>query len=297
MIYKNEEIYDLKMAPEEIKKIEKYFHNKFPVEVVYPPERIQKSRLPHNRLPDKPASISFPFKATVKTANGMETWRYAENVIIDEKGVKHYIPAKFEFSGSKFLQRNDIEQIFFLLRKSEYCVGGDNQGIRTKFMFKDLVSEADKRMEKKMLTAKIDALLFGEMALSDDRIKEVAIAYLGLTDANEFTINQLKLKIFDKTQADKDGPDELFRMTNAGEEIKARVSIAKVIGMNVLHCDETNRKWYWKTKTGTEVVKGGQVPPNKSPMDALYALYLGDEGFRDDIQAVLLTKNPKAGKE
>jgi len=58
MLYKNDVIFELSRFPKEIEKIEKHFHGKFPVKVVYPSDRIVKSRLKHNVLPDKPNSIS-----------------------------------------------------------------------------------------------------------------------------------------------------------------------------------------------------------------------------------------------
>jgi hypothetical protein len=297
MLYKNDEIFDLKMHPEEIKKIETHFHNKFPVRMVYPPERIQKSRLPHNRLPDKPASLSFKLRSVVKTDKGTEVWRYAENVIVGDHGTKKFMPANFVFEGKRELKRNDIELIFFLLRKCEHCFGGDNNTGKVMFMFEDLVTEAEKRAEKKELESKIDLLLYNkEYGLPEEKLRQVAMAY-GVSNVDGMTLPQVKNTLNDKIHGTKDGHVRFFDMVNAEEEIKTRMTIQKVIDQGILIHNEKDRAWQWKTPQGVEKVAGGKVAPNKTPMEALYDLYQGDESFRDDMQAVLLTKNPKAGKK
>jgi len=294
MLYKNDEPY--KLAAKEIEAIEAFFHGKFPVKIVYPPERIVPSKLKHNRKPDKPRSISFDYKAVVMTPNGTEVWRYAENVVVSDKGVKKYTPKKFIFFGSMWLKRNDIEKIYFLLNKSEYCKGGKNQGVMTKFMFEDLVTEAEKRAEKKRLTTKIDGLLYGDdFGLSEEKLRKVAKAYF-IQNVDGYTLAQVKWQLENKINETKDGPDNFFRMVNAEDEINTRVSITKAVDMGMLVYENTGKtkRWVWKTKEGIQDIC--KVPPDKSPNEALYEHYLGNEGFRDDVQAVLLTKNPNAGK-
>lgn len=294
MLYKNDEPVHLNKA--EIEAVEAFFHGKFPVKVVYPPERITPSKLKHNRLPDKPRSISFDYKAVVMAPNGTEVWRYAENVIVNDKGVKKYTPKKFIFFGSTWLKRNDIEKIYFLLNKSEFCKGGKNQGTMVKFMFEDLVSEADKRAEKKKIATKIDGLLYGDdFGLSEEKLKAVAKAYF-IAGVDDYSLTQIKWQLENKINETKEGPENFFRMVNADDEIATRVSITKAVDLGLLVYENNNKskRWVWKTKEGIDEVC--KVPPDKSPNEALYEHYLGNEGFRDDVQAVLLTKNPKAGK-
>lgn len=294
MLYKNDEPY--KLVQKEIEAVEAFFHGKFPVKVVYPQERIVPSKLKHNRKPDKPRSISFDYKAVVMTANGTEVWRYAENVIVSDKGVKKYTPKKFLFHGATWLKRNDIEKIFFLLNKSEFCKGGKNQGPMVKFMFEDLVTEAEKRAEKKKIATKIDGLLYGDdFGLSEEKLRTVAKAYF-IPGVDDYSLSQIKWQLENKINETKSGPDEFFRMVNAEDEIATRVSITKAVDFGLLVYENNNKskRWVWKTKEGIDEIC--KVPPDKSPNEALYEHYLGNEGFRDDVQAVLLTKNPKAGK-
>jgi len=295
MLYKNDEIY--KLNPKEITAIEEHFHNKFPLRVTYPPERIIPSRLKHNKLPDKPNSISFDLKAIVKSDNGSEIWRYAENIIIDEKGRKRYTPKKFIFSGVRMLDRKEIELIYFLLNKSEFCQGGKNEGRMVKFMFEDLVTDAEKKVEKRKLNAKLDMLLYGEeLAVPEEKLRDVAKAYF-IQGVDAFTLSQVKLALETKIKEDKDGIHKFFEMVNADEEIKTRVSITRAIDMGILVMEDKGkaRSWVWKTSQGTESIF--KVPPDKSPNEALYEYYIGNQGFRDDLQSVLLTKNPNAGKK
>ena len=297
MLYKNDVIYDLSKAKVEIEEIEKHFHGKFPVKVVYPPERIVKSKLKHNRKPDKPASISFDLKAIVKTPTGTEVWRYAENVIIDEKGFKRYTPKKFLFHGSKWLNRNDIELIYFLLMKSEYCKGGANQGTMVKFVFEDLVTEAEKRAEKKALSTKIDGLLYGEnFGLPEEKLRAVAKAYF-INNVDGLTLAQVQWQLDTRINSTPDGQDKFLKMVNAEDEIKTRMSIQKAMDIELLKYDVGKKTWFWQTEGEKGATIALKVPPTKSANDALYEHYLGNEEFRDDLQSALLTKDPNAGKE
>jgi hypothetical protein len=164
-------------------------------------------------------------------------------------------------------------------------------------MFEDLVTEAEKRAEKKELESKVDLLLYNkEMGLPEEKLRDVAKAF-GISGVNDMTPAMVKNTINDKIHGMKDGYNRFFDMVNADEEIKIRVSIQNVRDMGILILNDKDRKWLWKTPTGTEVVKGGHIAPDKTPIEALYDLYVGDQSFRDDMQAVLLTRNPKAGKE
>lgn len=297
MLYKNDEPYRLDTRPEERKAIEKYFHNKFPVKVIYPPERVHKNRLKHNAgKMDQPKSISFDFKSIVKTEKGTDVWRYAENVVTDNKGNKKYTPKKFIFNGSRYLGRTDIEMIYFLLRTSEYCKGGDNQGPIVKFMFEDLVSTAEKKAEKKEIETKVSNLIYNkDTGLPEDRLRAVAVAFCGIsTSKDEYTLAQVKMLLYDKIMSTPEGPDRFFNMTE--NEINTRLDIQKVIDMGVLKFNDVKRTWSWQTAGEKGNLQVCKVPPNKTPMETLYDTYLGDQVFRDDIKAVLLTRNPHAGK-
>jgi hypothetical protein len=294
MLYKNDEQY--KLFPKEVEALVKHFHNKFPVKVVYPPERIQKSRLKHNRLPDKPNSISFDLKSVVRTDTGTEVWRYAEEVIIDNNGNKKYTPKKFKFNGARYLDRSDIDLIYFLLNKSEYCRDGKNQGKMVKFVFEDLVTEAEKKAEKKALEAKIDTLLFNrEDGLSEAKLREVAGAYF-IKNVDTLTVHQVSIVVGEKIHSTKGGIDKFFDMIGNDEELKTRNSIQKAINKNLIFYDLGKKSWFWKTAEGkTELIT--KVPPSSNANDALYGTFLGNQSFRDDIEAALLTNNPKAGKK
>jgi len=293
MLYKNDVIYDLSKAKLEIEEIEKYFHNKFPVKVVYPSERIVESRLKHNRLPDKPNSISFDLKATVKTDKGTEVWRYAEQVVTDDRGRKQYLPKKFRYNGARYLERTDIELIFFLLRKSTFCQGGDNEGRRVKFVFEDLVSEAEKQAARKETENKLATLLYNkETGLSEERLRLVAKAYF-VKNVDELTISQVRIILDGKVHRSKDGPEKFFKMVNADVELNARQSIQKAVDMGLIVSGA--KEWAWKTPEGkTEHICN--IPPTRSADDVIYDTYKGDDGFRKDLMAALLAKNPKAGK-
>jgi len=289
MLQKNNERY--KLSPTEIKAIEKHFHGKFPVKLVYPPARIVKSRLKHNRRPDKPNSIAFDLKADVKTDSGIEVWRYFENEITLDRGEKRYTPRKFNFKGSTFLQRNDIELIFFLLKKSPYCKEGDNQGPIVKFMFEDLVSEAEKRAEKKMKSAKVDTLVYDtDKGLSVEKIRNIAKA-MGIANVDNLKDAQVRVALDDRMV--KPGNLDKFLamadMEGHDAEMAIRIDIQSVIDKHLLRFVPADKMWYWTVEGQKKGRSLCRVTVGTTPLDTLFNLYKADTGFQDDIKAVLLT--------
>lgn len=306
MLFKNEEPY--KLAQPDIDSVKKFFHNKFPVKVIYPPERVVKSRLPHNRLPDKPNSISFDLKTIVKSPDkSAEIWRYADDVIIDRKGIKKYTPKKFRFNGSRFLDEKDIELIFFLLRKSEYRVIGEDelakdknlrQTMNPKFMFEDLVTEAEKKNEAKALESRITVLLYNkELGLPEEKIRKVAKAY-AIKGVDALTIAQVKIlldnKIHDKRLG---GPDKFFDMIDAGAELEARASIQSLEDMKMIHYDQAKTTWFWNATGEQGKTLIAKVSRTEQPMEVLFALYNGDQSFREEVDALLISKGKKKKKD
>jgi len=292
MLYKNDETY--KLSKPEIDALVKQFHGKFPLRVIYPSDRVVKSRSKHNRLPDKPNSISFDLKATVKTPSGTEVWRYADSMVVDQHGRKVYSPKKFRFNGNRMLERNDIELIFYLFKKSEYCLGGENQGKLLKFMFEDLISDAERKAERQGIEAKISILLFGEkgLCIPEDKLRDIAKAY-HIKNVDGLTLAQVRLILNEEIHRSKDGPQRFFDMSDAEEEINIRSSIQRAIDLKLLVYQIDKKSWYWKTAEGDQVVKGGKVPPSKKPNEVLYDLYKGDITFKDDLDAVIMTESEK----
>lgn len=304
MLYKNDVIYELVRFPKEVAEVEKFFHNKFPVKVIYPPGRIVPSRLPHNRLPDKPNSISFDLKSVVKTNMGTETWRYAEEVVVDNKGNKRYTPKKFRFAGSRYLGRDDIELIYFLLKKSEHRYKSQDelsqddtikQSSRPKFMFEDLIGEAEKKAMKKSTDLKIGRLLFSDdEGLPEEKLRSLARAFF-IKGIDDYSLAQVRIILDEKIHRTKNGEDRFFSMVENDTELNNRVSIQKAIDKKLIFFDEGMKKWFWRTDDEkTKLICN--VPPSKNSYDALFDLFLGDDRFQADLKAALMAVTPKAKK-
>lgn len=308
MLYKNDE--QVILNQKEISAVEKFFHNKFPVVVVYPRDRIVPSRLKHNRLPDKPNSIAFDLKSVVKEEGGASVWRYADDVLFDKNGNRKYIPKKFRYNGKRFLERKDMELIYFLLTKSEHRLISEEelaankaltQSPRPKFMFEDLITEAEKKAEAKALESRISVLLYNkELGLPEERIRLVAKAY-HIKDVDDMSLPQVKIllegKIYDKKLG---GPDKFFDMVNADEELEARANIQKLIDIKNIKYDEGKCAWFWNVEGDNGKTLITKVTKADIPVEKLYEMYRGDESFREDIKAVILSKGrkpPKRGKK
>lgn len=165
-----------------------------------------------------------------------------------------------------------------------------------KFMFEDLVTEAEKKAEKKKLEQKIDGLLYGdEFGLSEEKLKAVAQAY-NILGVDMLTVSQIKIALDNKIHETKEGPDEFFRMVNAEEEIKVRVSITKAMDLGILKYDNLKNKWYWHTAEENGEREICKTPPDKTPAQTIYDHYMGNDEFREDLKAVLITRNPATVK-
>jgi len=291
MLFKNGERQHLNKN--EIDKLVSQFHNKFPVRVVYPPDRIVPSLSRNNIMPDMPNSISFDLRSIVKTDEGTEEWRYAESTIIDADGRVKYIPKKFIFNGSRLLGREDIELIYFLFTKSPYCLGGKNQGKNVKFMFEDLVSEAEKKAEKKAISSKIDVLLFNkDIGLSIDNIRTLAKAMF-ISGVDDMADAQVRVMLDKKIGDSEENMERFLELVNADIEIKARSNIQKVIDSGKIRLDSRKAVWYWQTDTPGRPVQICRITAGTNAYDALVELYMNDKNFQKDIDTLTLAKKSK----
>jgi len=293
MLYKNDVPY--KLAETDIKTLKKKFP-RFPLTVIYPPERIKKSRSPQNKLPDKPNSIAFPLVAVVKTTTGTDQWRYAENVIIKEHGVKKYTPKNFRFSGRFQLEEINIELAWFLFTKSPYCKGGMNQGKLTKFMFEDLITEADIKAEKEMLRAQVKALIYGgEMGMNEERLRKVAKA-LFVKNTDILTYNQVKIAVEQAISKDPHGYERFVEMTDMDELINVRSRIQSLVDMSMMRYDPVKKQWEWIGENGKpELIC--KVPPAANPHETIYDYYIGNKDFQSTVESVEKSKTRKTKKE
>lgn len=288
MLYKNDEPY--KLAPNDLATIKKRFHDKWPLKIVYTPERIVKSRSPQNKLPDKPNSMSWPLTSVVRSESGTEQWRYAENVTIKEHGVKKFTPRNFRFTGNLSFNRTDIELVWFLYTKSEYCRGGLNQGRTIKFMFEDLINDAEVKAEKESLAAQVKALIYGkDFGLSEERLRALAKAYF-IKGVDELTFAQVKIAIEHAIMRDpKEGYTKFVEMTDMNELIAARSKIQNMVDMGFLLFDATKKEWIWLDgeKKPDRICK---VPPAMSASDAIYDYYMGNKDFQETVDLAAKTK-------
>ncbi len=289
MLLKNDVPYELSRFPKDLEKLRNHFHNKFPVKIVLPPERIVKSRLAHNRLPDKPRSVSVDLFASVKTSTGMETWRYAERVITDKNGVKKYYPRKFVLRDVARLGENDIEKIFFLFMKSPFCKDGPNQGRIVKFMFEDLVSEAEKIAAERAKKVKLDSLLYGSknVGLPIEKIRGLAKAMF-ITGVEVLTEAQVRNLLYAKVSSNKEKMNDLMSLIDTEKEFDTRVAIQEVIDSGKLTYEMQKRIWSWKVEN-EKPQPILHVAPGKDPHEEIVERYLVDKNFKDDIDSLRLS--------
>ena len=292
MLYKNDVPY--KLTNGDLKVLNDKF-KRFPLAIIYPPERITKNRSPQNNgKPDKPNSISFPLTATVKTTTGAEQWRYAENVIIKDHGVKKYTPKNLRFNGRLPLQETDAELAWFLFTKSEYCKGGLNHRGKTyKFMFEDLISDAERQADLEAVRSQVKSLIYGkEMGLSEERLRMVAKAYF-IKNVDMLALGQVKVAIEHQVNRDPtNGMKKFIEMTKGDEILKLRVRMQDLIDAQRLKFDTAKKEWAWidGDKKLESICK---VAPGVSPNDVLCEYYLGNRDFQEVVEVVEKSRKVK----
>lgn len=292
MLICNDEV--ITLSEQEKKDIIDIFgRNNFPLRVVYPKERVKRSTSKHNRLPDKPAGISFPYRASLKTEKkGTQLWRYCEEVINMEDGKKRYIPSHFSYEGIRILDISDIELIYFLLRLCPYTKGGDNWNKKQpKLMFENPVQEANEIAASKVKEAEFSAMIYSNnVGLSEKKLREIAKA-LFISNVDKLTeINQVRVKIETMVKSSKDGMDKFFKMVNSEAVLTVRANIQKAIDEQYIKYVMQRREWVWCDSDGKKNELIFQLKSGVNPQDAIYDYYIADDDFRERLNSVIKYK-------
>ena len=287
MLYKNDELY--KLTKGDIDQIRKTFR-KFPIRLTYPEGRIVKSKLAHNRLPDKPTSISFPLRGVAKSDTGTDIWRYAENKIVANNGKVRYLPVNFSFSGMQILQDTDMELIWFLQTKSPYILGGANYNGKTpKAIFEDLINKAEIKAQKMAEMATVQALIHSpKVGLTPDKLRKVAKAYF-INGVDELTDAQVKIAIDMEVQRDKtNGITKFMDMVEGERMLDVRAIIQSAIDRSIIKFVPKTREWVWvDPDKKNKMERIFQSTPAKDPHEALLDYYFGDKLFAQNLNSIL----------
>lgn len=286
MLYKNEELY--KLTPADIKKVRDKF-KKFPIALVYPENRLVKTKSKHNIKPDKPNSMSFPLSATVKSSTGADQWRYAENKLVDSRGKIIYTPHNFLFFGNAMLSEKDMELIWFLLTKCPYVLGGDNYNERpAKAVFEDLVGAADKKAMTEELHATMKAMIYSkQIGLKEEKLRRVAKAYF-IPEVDELTINQVRIALEIAVMSDRvSGIDNFLKLIDADAELGVKAAIQDASDRKIIKYIPNTKEWVWLTEGGRKHEVICTVHAATNPNEAIFDYYMGDNKFADTLKSAM----------
>ena len=289
MLLKNEEIYKLTAA--DVKKLKAKFR-KFPVIMKYAPNRIVPPSSPHNRKPDKPTSITIPFYAQRRTKMGVETWRYAEDKIVDSTGKVRYVPNDFYFTGFKVYQETDIEELWWMWNICPFVEGAPNwNGRAPKFVFEDLVGEAEKRAAQKRLISDVEALIYSpKLGLGEKELRKVAKAYF-ISNIDDMTLAQVQVALEKEVMKDTMSINNFLHIVKADDIIKVKAALQSAIDKKIIYFDIEKRTWFWTTEPGKRNEEILTVMPNIQPHDALFEFYKGNKIFSEQLDAALAGKS------
>lgn len=286
MLYKNDEPY--KITPQEHKELKKKFPE-YPIRLIYPESRVKKSRSKHNRLPDKPNSISFPFSATVSTDTGANVWRFAKNKIIGTNGQTIYQPHNLILRGSMNLVSTDVELIYWLVKCCPFLQGGENwNGKVPKCVIEDLVGAAEKKAIKEEEMANVKAMIYSsKMGMGEKKLRLLAKAYF-INDVEELSLAQVKLAVENTIRRDKiNGVTKFLEMAEASQVMEVRANLQQAIDNKVITYMVAKKTWAWVTGNGLKNEPICQIGSVADPAEALYDYYLGNRGFAQELVAAL----------
>ena len=286
MLYKNDEPY--KMTAQDFNDMKKKYP-KYPIRLIYPESRVRKSRNKHNRLPDKPNSISFPLSATVKTDKGTEMWRYAENKIIGANNQTIWQPHNLILRGSMILQSTDIELVFWLYNCCPFLEGGLNWNQKTpKCVIEDLVGAAERKAIREEEMATFKAMVYSpKMGLKESKLRQLAKAYF-INDVDDLSYAQVKLAIENTVTRDKvNGIKKFLEMAEAEQVMEVRSNLQDAIDRKIITYMIAKKTWAWVTANGLKNEPICQIGSVADPSEALYDYYLGNRSFAQELVAAL----------
>lgn len=286
MLYLNDKQY--KMSAEDHRVLKKKYP-KFPIRLIYPESRVKPSRSKHNRLPDKPNSISFPLVATVRTDKGTENWRYAENKIIGTNGQTIWQPHNLILRGAMLLQDTDIELIFWLVKCCPFLEGGNNWNKKMpKCVIEDLVGSAEKKAMKEEEMATVKAMIFSsKMGLGEKKLRLVAKAYF-INGVDDLSLAQVKLAVENAISRNKtSGVQKFLDLVDAEQVLSVKANIQNAVDRDLITYMVQKKQWAWKTDQGRKNEPICQIGAGADPSEALYDYYLGNRRFAQEIVSAL----------
>jgi len=286
MLYKNDE--QVKLTPAQIKEIKSKFR-KFPIRAIYPEERVNESPSAHNTLPDKPNSLSFPLKASVKSETGIDVWRYAENVVYGTDGQKKFIPINLRYTGSIALTYKDMELIWFLWKFCPYTKEGENWNKKVpKIEFENLVERADAKAQKEEQKADFKALIYStKVGLKEDQLRKVAKALM-IPGVDELTPNQVRLHIEQRVLVDRqNGIANFLNMVDSESVLNIRASIQTAVDEGIIKFIANTKEWVWTDDKGKRSETICKVTSRTNRDDAIFNTYAGDESFKERLDSAL----------
>ena len=290
MLYRNDEIY--KMTPADHKEVKKMYP-KFPIRLIYPEARVRPSRSKHNKLPDKPNSISFPMVATVKTKTGTESWRYAENKINGTDGRTIWTPHNLILRGTMILKDTDIELVYWLVNCCPFLDGGKNWNGRVpKCIIEDLVGAAEKKAIKEEEQANVKALIYSSrVGLGEDKLRQVAKAYF-IGGVEDLSFAQVKLALEAEIHRDRrTGYEKFLDLVDAEATLTVKANLQEAVDRGIITYMVQKKTWAWVTEQGRKNEPIASIGASANPQEALYDYYLGNRKFAQEMTAALTGKS------
>jgi hypothetical protein len=278
-ILKNGEKYTLSEADK--KKLNGY---KFPVRIKYVPELIIPN--PLNPRPDAPKSVTIPFVGMTNTEEeGSVEWRYYKTTRKEGKNDKViYMPTHMEdFAGTKIINKNEIDLLFFLVECSNLMRKAGQEGY---IMVEDRQADAVELVKRKANHSKIQTLLFDEdHRLKTPILKKVAKA-LFIPDTDLMSDEELRV-FLDRFTSHEAQAQEFLDACNDDDLVKKRGILQIAIDTKAIGFDAKNNKWCYMDEEGKFAQVITTVKGAKDSKEFLYDYCSAKPSLLSDIEAVV----------
>lgn len=260
---------------------------KFPIRIVYLPHMITYDG--KNKRPNKPAGINIPCFANLKTKQGIESWRYAENKSINPAGKVKYTPHTIPFKGDMMISDLDIELVYFFYYICPYCgnnVLDDRQRKRPRFIIEDEVLKANELVDIRRNRTKVEALIYDDdIGLSEKQLKVIAKSFF-IPNTEDMTKNQVRISMDSHLHKIKKGYEIFLERSRGVELLQGRAKVQTAIDTKIIGFKSNTRIWSWLLPEGkTEDIC--RVTGGADYIEALYDFMVGDQDFAERLEAEL----------
>lgn len=288
MLYKNDKPYQLTKS--DIDKIKELTGDKYPVKLkytegMYTPYPTQEQP---NRV-DYPASVPILYEEIIVQDGQRIKWNYSDNPAFPHPsgfGMEYYrdCPGSFPLTRVSYLQKKDMEKIFFLLTISSR--NADNNGKMPAYRMENAVREAKESINKKKDRVRVENALIGDHQLHVDDVARIAKAFKisGVDEMEEAVVRMELLNAIEvKEKNSKNGYSTFMELADQQDRTEVLSAIQQLKDMKRLIFEGKSNKWFMLDEVGKKEAELCGLARGRSNDESLEYFAMTDSVLRERL--------------